>query len=98
MPKLGKLTMAAAAAALCASTVLVTPATAASSAVMGCGAFEGAVKKDGTWYARVYNACGQSKRMKATVTGWFDGPCEWVGAYSRADLRAPDKPSGTKDC
>ncbi|MET8049038.1 hypothetical protein ABZU75_15705 [Streptosporangium sp. NPDC005286] len=68
--------------------------------ILGCGSYEGAVKKQIIyWYARVYNACGSSKQMRAVVNGWPDGPCEWVGAYSRADLYAGVyQPSGTADC
>ncbi|MGN9844886.1 hypothetical protein ACTMTI_42840 [Nonomuraea sp. H19] len=49
--------------------------------------------------ARVYNACGSARQMRAVVDGWPDGPCEWVGAYTRADLYAGFyAPSGTADC
>ncbi|MEV0150142.1 MULTISPECIES: hypothetical protein [unclassified Nonomuraea] len=108
--KNGRLLTTIAAAALCAGTVLASPgaATAADSpaaagarvAALGCGAYEGAVKKQIIyWYARVYNACGSSRQMRAVVDGWPDGPCEWVGAYSRADLYAGVyAPSGTADC
>ncbi|NUW31968.1 hypothetical protein HTZ77_11080 [Nonomuraea sp. SMC257] len=91
-----------AAAAVLAGALLVAPAASAASpsTVLGCGAYEGAVKKDVIyWYARVYNACGSARKMRAVVDLWPDGPCEWVGAYSRADLYAGVQiPSGTADC
>ncbi|WP_157570407.1 hypothetical protein [Microtetraspora malaysiensis] len=51
------------------------------------------------WYAKVYNACGSARKMRAVVDLWPDGPCEWVGAYSRAQLYAGvQAPSGVADC
>ncbi|MFF3670470.1 hypothetical protein [Microtetraspora malaysiensis] len=94
-------------AAVFAGTLLASPLAGASAAstsgdvqIMGCGAYEGAIKKDLIyWYAKVYNACGSARKMRAVADLWPDGPCEWVGAYSRAQLYAGvQAPSGVADC
>ncbi len=94
-------------AAVFAGALLASPLAGASAAstsddvqIMGCGAYEGAIKKNGIyWYAKVYNACGQAKKMRPVIDFSPDGGCEWVGAYSRAELYAGVfQPSGVADC
>lgn len=69
--------------------------------IMGCATLVRTWKDFITqhWYAEVYNPCGVSKRMRATVPLYPDPDCTWVGAYRSAVFKTwYAQADGAADC
>jgi hypothetical protein len=75
-----------AASAVLGAGIIVVPATSAWAS--GCAVLQSTWYSGNNSWAKVYNACGTGPRyMRATVPGWPDPDCKWIGSYSTADFR-----------